>query len=326
MPDNNEILRIVAQYRAALDRHDAQAMKRLIDSYGRIYGRLQDKIDLLIADIGDSTPTRGQLVRMARYKDLIAQTDAELTNYQAILRNEIEGVSRDAIAFAGRDSARLLQAMGVTGGFNRLPKETIVQLLGFLSPDGPLYARIGELAGVHAQSVADTIVDAVAMGKNPRVIAGMIRDDLGGGLTDALRMVRTSQIWSYREASRANYLANSDILSGWVWHSARDERTCEACLAMDGTIHELTEPLDGHYNCRCTPIPIVEGLGNPKEDTGAEWFANQSEAFQRQTLGPGKYDAWKEGKFEFSQLATQREDDVYGLMRVATPLKDLILE
>ena len=324
----NEILNIVRQFRAALAKHDKQALGRLITAYERIYGRLKDKIDLLIDAIELNEPTAGELARMVRYKSLIRQVEAELTDYQVILRNEIAGVSSDAITFAGRDTRRVIrtiaQEYGIAASFNSLPNDAIQALLGFLSPDGPLYERIGQLAKVNAQTVADKILENVALGKNPRVIAGLIRDDLGGGLTDALRMTRTVQLWSYREASRANYLMNSDVVSGWVWQSARDETTCEACLAMDGTEHSLDETLDGHYNCRCGMVPIVTGYPSVIEQTGEEWFGQQSEDFQKQALGPMKYDAWKNNQFSFRDLATKREDPVYGQMTTATPFWELM--
>jgi hypothetical protein len=324
----NEILNIVRQFRAALAKHDKQALGRLITAYERIYGRLKDKIDLLIDAIEMNEPTAGELARMVRYKSLIRQVEAELTDYQVILRNEIAGVSSDAITFAGRDTRRVIrtiaQEYGIAASFNSLPNDAIQALLGFLSPDGPLYERIGQLAKVNAQTVADKILENVALGKNPRVIAGLIRDDLGGGLTDALRMTRTVQLWSYRESTRANYLANSDVIEGWIWQSARDETTCEACLAMDGTEHGLDEMLDGHYNCRCGMVPIVTGYPSVIEQTGEEWFGQQSEDFQKQALGPGKYDAWKAGQFSFGELASKQDDAVYGTMTSATPLWQLL--
>jgi hypothetical protein len=324
-PPPNEVIRLAIQFDAALKRNDTRALNRLIDSYKRIYGRLKDKIDLLTDAIATDAPTRGELVRMTRYKDLIRQTEAELKDYQVILRNEIQGVSSDAIAFAGRDSARMLSAMGVSGGFNRLPTETIKRLLGFLDEEGPLYARISQLAGVHAKSVADAIVEGVGLGNNPRVIAGIIRDDLGGGLTDALRMTRTAQIWSYREATRANYVANSDVVGGWYWFAALDDRTCESCIAMHGTgPYPLDEPLNDHYNGRCAMIPDVEGFDNPIGQTGEDWFNEQPEGKQSDILGKEKYEAYKGGAFEFKDLSTTRTDDVYGDMRTVTPLWELL--
>jgi SPP1 gp7 family putative phage head morphogenesis protein len=328
MPDN-EILRLVAQFHAALDKHDARAMKRLIDSYGRVYSRLQDKITLLTDAIEADNPTRGELVRMARYKDLIRQTEAELTDYQVILRNEIQGVSSDAIAFAGRDNARMLRAMGITGGFNRLPTATIKTLLGFLDESSPLYERIGMLAKANTQAVADALIEGVALGQNPRVTARTVRtlftENLGSALTDALRMTRTVQIYSYREASRANYVANSDIVDGWYWYTALDDRTCASCVALHGSgPYPLDEPLNDHYNGRCTMIPAVTGFGNPIEQGGKDYFDSLNEGKQRDLLGKEKYEAYKGGAFEFKDLSTTRADAVYGDMRVETPLWELL--
>src|SRR3990172_9494361 len=141
----SDLLRIVEQFRSALLRREAGPL------------------------------STGQLVRMQRYKSLIGQVEKELPGYQAILGNEVSIVSREAIGNAGADSARLVRLLAGEGGividWHRLPRDTIESLLGFLSPDGPLYERIGQLAKVNAQNVADKIVEGVGLGKGPRQIA-----------------------------------------------------------------------------------------------------------------------------------------------------------
>ena len=322
--DPNEILRLSRQFREALRRHDQQALNRLIRAYEHVYSRLKDKIDLLVDAIELTEPTTGQLVRMARYKALIKQVEAELRDYQVILRNEITNQSYDAIGFAGRDARRILQAYGVTAGFNRLSTETIKTLLGFLDEGGPLWKRIGELAGANAAYVADKIVEGVSLGYNPRKIAGIIRDSLGGGLTDALRMTRTVQLWSYREATRANYLNNSDVVEGWIWWADLGGDPCMACIAEHGTVHGLDETLDDHYNGRCAMIPIVTGFPSIVEQTGEEWFNELPEAKQQELMGKEFYDAWKGGAFNLSDMHHKEEDDVYGQMTNVTPLWQLL--
>ena len=71
-------------------------------------------------------------------------------------------------------------------------------------------------------------------------------------------------------------------------------------------------------------IPVTITNPNPDIQTGEAWFNEQDEATQRKILGPGKYDAWKAGKFEFGAVSKQVSDPVYGTMRVETPLKDLV--
>jgi hypothetical protein len=63
-----------------------------------------------------------------------------------------------------------------------------------------------------------------------------------------------------------------------------------------------------------------------EEGSGEEWFNAQSEATQRDMLGPGKYEAWKDGKFEFGDLSKTVDDPVYGPMRQEATLKELMGE
>lgn len=320
----NEILRITRQFQSALARRDRQALNRLVRAYEGVYSRLKDKIALLIDAIEMNEPTKGELVRMARYQALIRQVEKELRDYQVILRNEIDTQSRDAITFASRDTARLIA--GVGGNFNRLPTEAIKTLLGFLSEESPLYKRIGQLAGVNAERVADRIIAGVGLGENPRKIAAEIRDALGGGLTDALRMTRTVQLWTYREATRANYINNAEVVTGWIWMADLEGDPCMACIAQHGSEHGLDETLDDHYNGRCAMVPIVKYYDISTGPSGEEWFDGLSEAKQRSLMGDSKWEAWKAGKFQFGQLAGKHNDTVYGLMTVETSLAKLIGE
>jgi hypothetical protein len=140
-----------------------------------------------------------------------------------------------------------------------------------------------------------------------------------------MRMTRTVQIYSYRESARANYLANNDVVSGWQWSAQLDSDTCSFCISMNGSIHDLDESLDGHYNCRCAPIPIVKGFPSVLEEgSGEQWFRDQPESVQKEMLGPGKYSAWQNGQFNFSDLGIRREDEVYGEMWNEKTLAELI--
>jgi hypothetical protein len=70
-------------------------------------------------------------------------------------------------------------------------------------------------------------------------------------------------------------------------------------------------------------VPVVVGFDPSIKQNGEEWFLSQDEATQRAILGPGRFDAWKAGKFEFRAIAGEHEDTVYGRMIVERPLKEL---
>lgn len=330
MPAPQTVLDIAAEFDAALMRKDAAALNRLIKAYGNIWKGLQDKITALTLQIGAEEMTRGQVARLERYNDLIRQIENELDDFSGYLKTELRDVSLSGIATGTKAARAMVGAVvgaesGVMAGFNVLPTKTIERLLGFLDPEGPLFKRIGLLAKYNAQNVADAILEGVGMGHNPRKIAAAIKHQMGGGLTDALRMTRTAQIYSYREATRANYIVNSDVVKGWIWVAAiHQSRTCLSCVALHGTKHELTEVQNDHYNGRCGQIPWVVGAENPIDQTGEEYFNSLSEAQQKQIMGDTRYKLYKAGAFGFGDLVIENPDEVYGPMKSLAPIYKLL--
>src|SRR5512139_2111636 len=128
------VLTLAQQYQAQLARAERQATQRLIRSYLRSWRRLEAMLNALLLEIGTNTPTRGQLVRMARYKALMEQITAELAGLQALTGNEIEAAG--ALVSLGEQAARELIAMHfgsaeVAAMLNVLPTAAIQTLLGF---------------------------------------------------------------------------------------------------------------------------------------------------------------------------------------------------
>lgn len=64
---------------------------------------------------------------------------------------------------------------------------------------------------------------------------------------------------AYREGARAARLAERENVYGWVWVAELSTTTCVLCWANHGTVHDVTEPLDTHWNCRCFPAALVRG-------------------------------------------------------------------
>ncbi len=142
------------------------------------------------------------------------------------------------------------------------------------------------------------------------------------GYNHILLVARDQQIRNYREMTRTIY-ARSDVVSQYVRLAANNLRTCLACLALDGTIYETSELMAIHIQDRCSMVPVVAGFPPPRFQTGEEWFLKQPEAVQRQMMGPGKYEAWKNGRFSFSQLVTVVDNETWGPSAQVTTLTDL---
>jgi len=321
------VIELAEKFKAALSRNDLAAERRLITAYKGLWATIKEKVDTLMLEISvteDLTPA--QLARMKRYGALLEDIQTELSRYGAYSQVEMTTAAREAIRL-GEGNARILTAaqlgdVALATQLNRINPVAIEKLLGFLSPDGELFKRLDKLPKVSADRVAAAIVEGVGLGKNPREIAKAITKQLGMALTDSLRMTRTVQLYAYREANRASYLANDDVVKGWIWY-ADTANACPACMAMHGTEHPNTESLNDHHNGGCAEIPLVIGAKNTIP-SGESLFRNLPEAEQKQRMGADKWQAWQDGAFNFSELATEHTDGVYGEMKTTTPLWELL--
>ena len=342
-----EIVRAMEKYRRALLQRERAAATRLVNAYGDIYKRLLPRIDALGAELDamrarDEDVPQWKVDRLVRQRQLRDQIEQEIARFAAVAENTINEGARQAIDAASADAKAMVQAAlpgilpeidaAIMGTWNRLPREAVETLLGFLSEDAPLTQMMrNEYPPEVAKSFAQKMVEGLALGKNPRVVA---RQALGVGLTWALRTARTAHVYAYREAARANYVANSHVVTGWIWRSAREPgRTCMSCIAMDGTVHGLDETLNDHDNGRCFPEPMTvsyRDLGidvdvpTPTVESGQEWFEKQSEATQREMLGAAKYRAWKAGAITLDDMTAMSEHPVWGEIRSEASLKEIL--
>jgi len=315
---------LIYNQRQELDNLDADNLARLIDAYTLMYDRIDGDIDALIlaAQLLGEQPTIAQVRAMPEYKKLLDRSRNELDRFTIYLETIIGTSALAAMALGLRHSEELIRQAGI--GFNGIDSRAMAALLDYLAEGSPLYNRLQLITTASIDKIISAIVDGVASGFNPRKIAAMIRDAFGGGLTDALRNTRTVQLYAYRDAARANYMATDGIVTKWVWWAELDANVCMSCVAMHGTLHDLDERLNDHYNGRCAAIPYIPEIDTDPIRSGQEWFDSLTEAEQRRLMGPGKLDAYRSNQFDFSALSSEYDNDVYGTMRSETSLKQLL--
>lgn len=321
-----ELQRLADRIRANLVRLQNESMVDLARVYRSNIKQFDSDIELLSSKIAEGA-TKADIQKLREYNRLIKESTQALADYQAYmtlnLRNEA-----DRFIKLGIEDARILldgqlAVFGLT--FNMLRPEQLAALGDYILPGRPLYKRLQLLAPSTVDGVVQSIFDLVGKGFNPTVIARRITNAFGMGLSDSMRMMRTVQIYSYRDASHLNYQNNRDVVDGWIWYAKLDGLTCMSCVAMHGTFHSVDERLNDHHNGRCVAVPVTR-LSDPfiKEGDGKSWFEQQPEAVQKQMMGAGKYDAWKAGKFDFNQLSAIHKNDVFGDMRGEATLKSLL--
>ena len=332
----------VETFKRLLDAQDRAASAQVVRAYAPVYQQLAKDTEALVR----VAQTRGlkpwQVMRMERLKALEGQFVSSASRFAEQAGESITRAQRTAVGLARRGTERTVAAALPQGismdnlarlglGWNRLPEEAFTNFVGIAADGKPVGNLLAPLGREAAGGVKDAIGTGIALGKGPRQTAQLVRVAAGMPLSRALTITRTETNRAYREATRLQYANNSQVVKGYRRHAAKDDRTCMACIALDGELYELNEPLNEHPNGRCALVPEVldyADLGldmprTPQPGNARDWLANQSDDVQRRVLGAGRFDAFKAGEIELDQLATIKRSRVWGDAVAVKPIADI---
>lgn len=322
---------LVSDYGATAD--------RLTSAYQRILPMLQDSVDGLTSRLkqwAKDHPEANLSAEDARgfkqYQDLLTRVEIEMKDFAAIVRNEAGTLQDQAVSTGIGGALEMAQSFSgsraeiVGQAWNQPAPETLQQVISYV--DSSVFReKAGAFGSNAANNAGDVILSAIAMGKNPEATARILSNWLMVPMVWAENSVRTIQMYSYRSANHASYLANPDVVQSWMWWATiGDPNTCMSCIEQHGTIHPLDEELDDHYRGRCTPLPIIVGsTWQNSVETGQDWFDGLSEGQQRAQMGNNAmYDAFKAGKVEWGDFSQVHHDDLFGDMVSQASLKSIL--
>jgi len=187
----------------------------------------------------------------------------------------------------------------------------------------PLAALLEAAYPLAAQGMTTQLLQGIALGRNPREISRrMMQEGLTDGLQHILLVNRDQSLRAWRTAGLQQYQA-SRVVTGYSRLCAKNQRSCLACLALDGTIYPTSEMMPLHAQDRCTLLPILRGRTLPVTLSGEAWFRQQPADVQATMLGPGRYDLWERSAFKFQDLATITDAGVWGRSAQVTSLATL---
>ncbi len=315
------------RFRRDLLRGERMAAVRLTKAYGQVYRRLSAEIDRVSARIRDARQrgetSRAALTRLAQLERLRAQVAAEVLRF-AREAGPVIVAQAEAAATMATDQARVLIDMatppGISVDLGDLPRQAVLQAVASTQHQTALGQLLAAIAPEAAERMADALVGGIATGQNPVVIAREMRRAAGMPLSRALTIARTEVMRAWRESSREAYRRASDVVTGWVWWSALDRRTCVSCWAQHGSVHRADEIMATHPNCRCVMLPQTRswrelGFGGPEPtppESGAQRFARLPAAQQREILGPSKFDAYRRRRVSLTDFVAHRRDPRWG--------------
>lgn len=123
--------------------------------------------------------------------------------------------------------------------------------------------------------------------------------------------------------------------SSWVVHNFPGmgtiiHRPCVSGQEYSGMVYDLTVSDDHSFIAggvvvhNCTSVPTVMGFKPVQWERGPDWLMKQDPAVQRKILGAGRFQGWKDGKFDLDQIIAEKPDPTWGNSLHPASLKDLL--
>ena len=321
MPDFPEsaVAQRMREFQKGLVAWDADTIYQMGNQWLRLEYALEANIQLLameLAELGEEI-NLASVYRHRRYQKLLSQMRYEMKLYNHWAADFVAGNQKKLGVLGIDNGAELIQlallegGMGVGTFFDRLPVSAIELMVGTAGDGGPIYTLLQEAYPTAVEQMTNVLIQNVALGIGPGETAKAMMNGVAGGLNHALTVARTEQLRVYREASRQQY-EKSGAVQRYMRFASKSGNTCALCLALDGEIVLSKEALHVHPNCRCVPIPIVNGVDPPKWETGSEWLKKQDTGLQQKILGKGAYEMWAKGDIELMDLVNKVEHPIWG--------------
>lgn len=321
------------EFREELLTKDESAAAEMARRWLTVENSVRISLEKLVAQIEEAKAngveiSRVWLLQEERYITLLGQLTGEISKFNRYAGGVIDGLQEGAVDFAGLTAAELILAtasdVGAVGlTFSRLSTEAAENIAALARAGQPLNVILQANYPLAVEAITDRLITGVAIGINPKEVArDIIKSNLSQAYRHTVLVARDQHLRAYRTATAQAY-QNSGIVTRYKRLAAKNDRTCLACLALDGEIFDLGELMPLHPQDRCTMLPILAQFQPVNFQTGEAWFMRQPESYQRKALGPGRFDLWERGGFQFKQLATVRQNEIWGPGAVVTPLRDL---
>jgi hypothetical protein len=333
MPSKPRVIEAIEDQRARLLAHEALVMREMADKWLKIEAALKaDMLDLAFyldeLRLKGETITAARLMQMDRYRQLIADAKAQTEQYSRWLADNLADDQRSLIAQGITDAQQLIGAAGMDAKiaslvFDRINVDAVEFMIGFTADGTPLYDLLRASYPETVLKLTEDLVTGMAQGLGPRATAAKMAEAMAGNLDRALLIARTEQLRALR-AGNMDQFAKSNVVKGYMRRSQRNGTVCGACLSLDnGQIYPTDEMFAQHPNDQCFMQPVLRFGKTPSFPTGPEWLETQPEAVQRQILGKGKYELYKNGQLDWGNVAKIHNDPTWGPTIKQTPLSEL---
>lgn len=336
-----------------LIRQDALTNKRALDQsvntltshWAKAWDDLQPEfsrtINGLLRDVPEGRRlTRAQIQRSGQVQRTMTRADRSMRDLIITAQEEATSVLQEiVIDSAARQEKIILSTL--PAGISESRSSDLAALITRTSRRVATLTRA--LPSQVDQLVRAALLRGAARGETPEATAkAMITSAeaaFNTGLSRSLVTLLTETADAQRAAAQAVQMGQADVLDGWIWVARLDRRTCSACFAMHGSVHELSRPgPQGHQQCRCQRAPKAKswadlgfsGMGQEPDDPkrmvaeARTFFRSLPRKDQLRIMGPTRLDLLERGEIDWADLATLRQNPGWRPSYVPTPVSQLV--
>jgi hypothetical protein len=228
--------------------------------------------------------------------------DFEILLSQLIAENSHIGENNEQLKYITKRAITICQKeepINDKGSFGaHINREAVRALVIAIKGPSETSDLLSKIPKQYEAEVNTFLMNTIIFGDNPRPVASKIHKMTGIDKEFCEILTSTAVLCAYRNATIEIMHANasgkngwiesngmidnfrqSNVAKAWMWAASLNQRACPRCLAMNGSIHSLSEDFITHPGCRCDPLPIADFTTSPRisPNSGWQWFDLQSE-------------------------------------------------
>jgi SPP1 gp7 family putative phage head morphogenesis protein len=247
MPYVDKSRETIEKFQSRLMREEKEEFLLLAKKWNVVYSTIEEKI-LSLSTLENLS--RNQLYQLELYKDFLKIAKQQITKYS---KETAEIIAGKQLEFATQGITSIRNIL-LDVKFNQLPLTAIEKFIGQSQEGGTLYSLLQNSYPETVGNLTNTLLRGIALGDNPTKIARMMKNDMDGNLTRALRIARTEQMFIFREASKMQ-MEESGVLKGYELIAEPD--ACDLCLSQTDKLFRFEDNPELHPNCRCAYLPVI---------------------------------------------------------------------
>jgi SPP1 gp7 family putative phage head morphogenesis protein len=197
----------------------------------------------------------------ARLEAVLYELDDLTAGVRSELTQQYTSMSMTVAAPSITEAVGALSVGGLAVGVNNVALSS-AQLRAFFQ-ETPLGGRLIQewVDRTFAYNVQGQVRQAINLGvlrgEGYPGLVKRVENGFGLARNDAVTLTRTFVSAANNQARDMVYAANADVVKGWRWMTAGDNRVCAICLALHGQDFKLGEGPERpiHPRCRCAALP-----------------------------------------------------------------------